>query len=114
MRYVPPKHLTLSELHGVTTQKTVILRDFSLLHSVQTGSGSHPASYPIGAGAVPLGIERSERETCHSSPSGIKIRNACSCYVHYSICFHGVVRKLAQRKCYCLKSDGFPDPVLFS
>jgi hypothetical protein len=25
-------------------------RDFSLLHSVQTGSGSHPASYPMGTG----------------------------------------------------------------
>jgi hypothetical protein len=24
--------------------------DFSLLHSVQTGSGAHPASYPIGTG----------------------------------------------------------------
>jgi hypothetical protein len=25
-------------------------RDFSLLHSVQTGSGNHLASYPMGAG----------------------------------------------------------------
>jgi hypothetical protein len=25
-------------------------RDFSLLHSVQTGSGAHPASYPMGTG----------------------------------------------------------------
>jgi hypothetical protein len=25
-------------------------RDFSLLHSVQTGSGAHPASYPRGTG----------------------------------------------------------------
>jgi hypothetical protein len=23
-------------------------RDFSLLHSVQTGTGTHPASYPMG------------------------------------------------------------------
>jgi hypothetical protein len=26
-------------------------REFSLLHSVQTGSGAHPASYPMGKGA---------------------------------------------------------------
>jgi hypothetical protein len=25
-------------------------RHFSLLHSVQTGSGAHPASYPMGTG----------------------------------------------------------------
>jgi hypothetical protein len=26
------------------------VRDFSLLHSVQTGSGAHPASHPVGTG----------------------------------------------------------------
>jgi hypothetical protein len=26
-------------------------RDYSLLHSVQTGSGAHPASYPVGTGS---------------------------------------------------------------
>jgi hypothetical protein len=26
------------------------VQDFSLLHSVQTGSGAHPASYPMGTG----------------------------------------------------------------
>jgi hypothetical protein len=25
-------------------------RDFSLFHSIQTGFGAHPASYPIGTG----------------------------------------------------------------
>jgi hypothetical protein len=25
-------------------------QDFSLLHNVQTGSGAHPASYPMGTG----------------------------------------------------------------
>jgi hypothetical protein len=28
---------------------------FSLLHSVQTGSGAHPASYPTGTGALSPG-----------------------------------------------------------
>jgi hypothetical protein len=28
---------------------------FSLLHSVQTGSGAHPASYIIGTGELPWG-----------------------------------------------------------
>jgi hypothetical protein len=30
--------------------------DFSLLHVVQTGSGAHPASYPMGSrGSFPVG-----------------------------------------------------------
>jgi hypothetical protein len=30
------------------------VQDFSLFHSVQTGSGAHPASYPMGsAGSFP-------------------------------------------------------------
>jgi hypothetical protein len=31
-------------------------QDFSLLHNVQTGSGAHPASYPMGAGGSFRGI----------------------------------------------------------
>jgi hypothetical protein len=30
--------------------RSAVLRDFSLLHSAQTGSGAHPASHAIGAG----------------------------------------------------------------
>jgi hypothetical protein len=30
--------------------------DLSLLHSVQTGSGAHPASYPVGTGGKAAGM----------------------------------------------------------
>jgi hypothetical protein len=36
-------------------------QDFSLLHVVQTGSGAHPASYPMGTGGSFLGIQRPGR-----------------------------------------------------
>jgi hypothetical protein len=40
---------------GIATGKAGVrfparARDFPLLHSVQTGSGAHPSSYPIDAG----------------------------------------------------------------
>jgi hypothetical protein len=37
--------------------------DFSLLHSIQTGSGANPASYPVGTEAFSLNVKRPERET---------------------------------------------------
>jgi hypothetical protein len=36
-------------IHGVDSRQE---QDFSLLHTVQTGSGAHPASYPMGTGGV--------------------------------------------------------------
>jgi hypothetical protein len=33
------------------------VRDLSLLHTVQTVSGAYPASYPMGTGAVSLGVK---------------------------------------------------------
>jgi hypothetical protein len=33
---------------------------FSLLHSLQTGSGTHPASYPMGTGVFFLGDKAAE------------------------------------------------------
>jgi hypothetical protein len=41
-------------------------RDFSLLHSIQTGSGAHPASYQISTGGSFLGVKRQGREADHS------------------------------------------------
>jgi hypothetical protein len=48
--------------------------NFSLLHSVQTGSGTHPPSYPMGA--LSLGVKRPGREADHSLPSSTEIKNA--------------------------------------
>jgi hypothetical protein len=45
--------------------------NFSLHHSVQNGSGAHPASYPTGTGDPSLG-----READHSSPSSAEVRRA--------------------------------------
>jgi hypothetical protein len=52
--------------------------NFSLHHRVQTGSGSHPASYPMGTGAVSLGIKRPGRKVDHSPPSSAEVKNAWS------------------------------------
>jgi hypothetical protein len=43
--------------------------EFSLLHSVQTGSGAHPASYPIGKGALSPEVNRQGREADRSPPT---------------------------------------------
>jgi hypothetical protein len=42
---------------------------FALRHYVQTGSGSHPASYPMGTGAVSPGVKWPGCEADHSPPS---------------------------------------------
>jgi hypothetical protein len=44
--------------------------DFSSSLCVQTGSGTHPASYPMGTGGpFPGGKARPERDSDHSPPS---------------------------------------------
>jgi hypothetical protein len=56
--------------------------NFSLHHRVQTGSGAHPASCPMGTryqGAFSLGIKRPGFEADHSPPSSAAFKNAL-CY----------------------------------
>jgi hypothetical protein len=50
-------------------------KTFSLLHSVQTGTQAHPASYPIGTGAISPGVKRPGREADHSPPSSAEVNN---------------------------------------
>jgi hypothetical protein len=50
-------------------------RVFSLLHSVHTGSRAHPASYPMGTGALSLEIKLAGREADHSSPYSVEVKN---------------------------------------
>jgi hypothetical protein len=45
---------------------------FSLLHSVQTGSGAHRASYPVGTGGEGC-FARGKAD--HSPPSSAKVKN---------------------------------------
>jgi hypothetical protein len=49
-------------------------KDFSVFHSVQTGSAAQPASNPTSAGIFP-GIKLPECEADHSPPSGAEIMN---------------------------------------
>jgi hypothetical protein len=48
---------------------------FSLLHSVQTGSGAHPVSYSMGTGGIFLGGRAGRRESDHSLPSRAEVTN---------------------------------------
>jgi hypothetical protein len=52
-----------------------VARDSSLLHRLQTASGAHPASYPMGTGAVLTGAKRLRREADRSPPSNAKVKN---------------------------------------
>jgi hypothetical protein len=49
-------------------------REYALLYSVQTGSGSHPASYTMNSGAFFFGAMRQGREADHSTPSSTEIK----------------------------------------
>jgi hypothetical protein len=48
--------------------------EFSLLHVVQTGSGVHPASYPMGIGSFSSKVKRPGREADHSPPATTKVK----------------------------------------
>jgi hypothetical protein len=50
--------------------------DFFSSPCVQTGSGAHPASYPMGTGGpFPGGKERPGRDADHSTPSSAEVKN---------------------------------------
>jgi len=67
--------------------------NFSLHHRVQNGSGDHPASYPMGTGALCLGVKRPGHEADHSPPSNAKVKNGCSFIYTAPIRLHDVVLK---------------------
>jgi hypothetical protein len=50
--------------------------DFSSSPCVQTGSGAHPASYPMGTGSpFPGGKAWPGRDADHSPPSSVEVKN---------------------------------------
>jgi hypothetical protein len=53
-------------------------RNYRLLEGVQTGSGAHPASYPMGTGALSPGVKRPSREAEHSSLFSAEVKNGWS------------------------------------
>jgi hypothetical protein len=51
-------------------------KDFSSILCVQTGSGAHPASCPMGTGRpIPGGEARPGRDADHSPPSSAEVVN---------------------------------------
>jgi hypothetical protein len=48
---------------------------FSLLHSVQTGSGNHPDSFQMSTGALSPGVRQPGREAEHSPPYSVEDKN---------------------------------------
>jgi hypothetical protein len=65
--------------------------NFSLRHRVQTGSGAHPTSYPMGIGAPSLGVKRPDSEADHSPLSSGEVKNAWRYTSTPPIRLHGVV-----------------------
>jgi hypothetical protein len=51
----------------------VRVRELSL-HAIQTGSGVHPASYPMGTGDPFPGVKWPRREADHSPPTNAEVK----------------------------------------
>jgi hypothetical protein len=51
-------------------------KGFFLRHSVKTGSGAHPASYPSGTRVLPQGVKRPGPEDAHLPPSSAEVKNS--------------------------------------
>jgi hypothetical protein len=56
--------------------------NFSLHHSVQNGSGAHPASYPVSTRGCFLGVKRPGRDADHSPPSSAEVKEWVELYLH--------------------------------
>jgi hypothetical protein len=63
----------------------IAVRDFSLLHSVQTSPGTHPVSYSMGTRSSSRGMELTTQLHLVLR-SGMVVLYLCSC-----ICFHRIV-----------------------
>jgi hypothetical protein len=51
------------------------IRDFSVLHSLQTGSEAHPATYLVGTGGSFPGGKEVGYEYDYAPPSSSKVKN---------------------------------------
>jgi hypothetical protein len=50
------------------------VKNFPLLHIVQTGSGVHPTSYKMGTRGSFPGVKRQVREADHSPPTSAEVK----------------------------------------
>jgi hypothetical protein len=55
--------------------RVLVGSEFSLLHLVQTGSGVHPASYPMGTGSSFPRVKQPGPEADHSPPASSEVKN---------------------------------------
>jgi hypothetical protein len=74
--------------------------NFSLRHRVQTGSGTYPASYPMGNGGFLIGVKRPGREADHLPPSSAKVKECVELYLQSPIRLHGMVLSYTQGQLY--------------
>jgi hypothetical protein len=58
--------------------------NFSLHHRVQTGSGAHTASYPVGTTGSFAGVKRPGRKPDYSLPSSTEVKEWVELYIHSS------------------------------
>jgi hypothetical protein len=65
-------------------------RDFSLLCSIRTDSGAHPAPYPVGTGALLTVVQWQACDADHSLPSSAEVKMV-ELYLHSPICVHDIV-----------------------
>jgi len=63
-------------------------------HHVQTASGAHPASYPMGSRALSLGIKWPVCKADNSPPSSAEVKNVWNYTSTSPICLHGMVLSL--------------------
>jgi hypothetical protein len=61
---------------AIEVQSPTGAEDFSSSPSVQTGSGAHPASYPMGTGGLSPGVKRGRGVTLTTHPqSSAEVKN---------------------------------------
>jgi len=76
--------------------------NFSLYHCIQTGSGAHPISYPVGTSGSCSGggVKQLGHEADHSHLSGTEVKNARFYSSTPPIHLHGSVLSKAQVQLY--------------
>jgi len=72
----------------ITVQLPAEAGNFSLRHHVQTGSGAHPTSYPMGTGDSFLGVKWLGSEADHSPPSSAKVKECMELYMSLCLVKH--------------------------
>jgi hypothetical protein len=63
---------------GIEVRFPAGVRDFSLVHNIQTGSGAHPTSYAMTTEGCFPGVKQQGRESDNSSPSSAEVKNCAA------------------------------------